>query len=79
MDEVWLWAVNNDTVAERTITPEFGGVTDPDDHIECTLYLQDGLILVAPGIPLRNTLVVRAFGSAANLLTVFGYVNRITF
>ena len=35
-DEIWLYAVNNDT-ADRLLTIEFGGVTDPDDLIIQTI------------------------------------------
>lgn len=77
IDEVWLFAVNNDVVT-RTLTIEFGGVVDPDDHIEIELPAQAGIYTIVPGIPLQNSLIVRAFASAAAAITVFGYVNRIT-
>lgn len=77
MDEVWLWAVNTDANT-RILTLEFGGVADPDDYIEITLETQSGAILVCPGLILQNSLVIRAFADAANVIAVFGYVNRIT-
>lgn len=76
IDEIWLYACNTDT-SDHILTVEFGGVTSPDDHIEMTITA-DTTMLIVPGAPLNNTLVVRAFAvGAANLVTVFGYVNRI--
>ena len=76
-DEVWLYAHNTSATAVK-LTIEYGGVTSPDDHIEITIGAEGtGLILVAPGILLQNSLVVRAFAATANVLNIFGYVNRI--
>ena len=81
IDEVWLYAHNTDAVV-RDLTIEFGGVTSPDDTIVLKLEPWSGLVLVLPGLPVagdgtgaRN---VRAFASAANVVTIMGYVNRIT-
>lgn len=77
IDEIWLWCVNSDTT-DRKLTIEFGGVAAPDDLIEITIPAEDGLYLVVPGLTLTNSLVVRAFAATANVLSVNGYVNRIT-
>ena len=76
-DEIWLWAVNHDAVA-RDLHIEFGGVTDPDDLME-TLDIPPGagMVLVCPGIPLNGGLSVAAFADAANIIVVWGFVNRI--
>jgi hypothetical protein len=77
-DEVWLYAHNTSASAVK-LTLEWGGTTSPDDHIEITIGADGtGLILVAPGIILQNGLVVRAFAGTANVLNIFGYVNRIS-
>ncbi len=76
LDELWLFAVNSDTVA-RKLTMEYGGVAVPDDLVEFTVPAEDGLHLVIPGLILTNTLIVRAWAAAANVLGVYGYVNRI--
>lgn len=76
IDELWLWAVNTDT-ATRKLTVEWGGTTSPDDLIEVGIASESGLILVVPGLPVRNGLIIRAFAAAANVLTIVGYVNRI--
>lgn len=76
-DEVWLWAVNSDTAA-RKLTIEWGGVTSPDDTVEVTIPPEAGLVLVIPGWVLQNSLVVKAFAAAANVVMVGGFVNKIT-
>lgn len=76
-DEVWLWANNTDTVA-RDVTIEFGGTTSPDDEIiTASLPAKTGMILIMAGFLLQNTLVVKAWSSAANVVTINGYINRI--
>lgn len=76
-DELWLYAVNSDTT-DRKLTIEFGGTTSPDDTIEQTITAEGGLILIIPGMILRNSLVVRAFAATANVVLVGGWVNRIS-
>jgi hypothetical protein len=75
-DEVTIYVTNTDTV-DRSITIEFGGVTAPDDNLKQIIPAGE-TVLVVPGIPLTNSLVVKAFAAAANVLVAFGYVNRIS-
>ena len=77
MDEVWLYACNTDT-SDRKLTIEYGGTTSPDDTIELTISAEAGWVLVCPGLLLQNSLVVKAFAAAANVVLVNGFVNRIT-
>ena len=76
LDEVWLWCVNSDSAACK-LTVEFGGTTSPDDLIEVAIPAESGLVLIVPGLVVSNSVVVRAFGAAANVLNVVGYTNRI--
>jgi hypothetical protein len=76
-DEIWLFAFNSDAAAV-TLTIEYGGATAPDQNIICTLASKSGLQLIVPGLILQNTMVVKAFASAANVVTISGYVNTIT-
>jgi len=79
-DEVWLYAVNSDTT-DRKLTIEWGGVSAPDDLIEFTVKAENGLYLIVPGLVLKGNataLIVRAFCATANVVSVGGYVNRIT-
>lgn len=76
-DEIWLYAYNGHT-ADVVLTIEYGGATVPDQNIIVTIPLKSGLQLVVPGLILQNALVVKAFASIANVITLSGYVNRIT-
>lgn len=81
LDLITLYCVNSDTTA-RKLTIEFGGVTSPDDLMEVTVPAESGLMLVVPGLPLSGTgaaaINVRAFAATANVLIIFGYVDRVT-
>lgn len=77
-DEIYLW-VSNVTGSAATLTLEWGGVTDPGDHL-CKGYsiaANSGPTLVAAGLVLNNSLVVKAFSGTASALNIVGYVNRI--
>lgn len=76
-DEIWLYAYNGHTTAV-TLTIEYGGATVPDQNIVITLPSKSGLNLIVPGLILQNGLVVKAFASVANVITISGYVNSIT-
>ena len=77
LDEVWLYAFNSSS-SSVNLTVEFGGTTAPDDNIVLGLASQSGLVLVVPGLILTNSVVVKAFASSANVVVIYGFVNRIT-
>ena len=80
IDEIWLYAVNTSTSAVK-LTIEWGETTAPDGNIELTVAAESGLVLVSPGLLLQGNAsakVVRAFAATANVITIHGYVNRIT-
>ena len=77
LDEVWLYA-HNSSASTVKLTLEWGEATAPDGNIEINIGSEGtGLVLVAPGIVLQNSLVVKAFAGTANVVTLTGYVNRI--
>ena len=79
-DEIWLY-VQNTSASSVKLTVQWGGTSSPDDDIEVTVAAEAGLMLVAPGLILKGNatpLVVRAFAATTNVLTIHGYVNRIT-
>lgn len=77
-DEIYLWLTNTDSAA-RTVTIEFGGVTDPDCLIVKALSLPANSppIAILCGQVLQNGLVIGVFASAANVILASGYANRI--
>ena len=80
IDEIWLYAVNTSTSAVK-LTIEWGEATAPDGNIELTVAAESGLVLVAPGLLLQGNAsakVVKAFAATTNVITIHGYVNRIT-
>lgn len=77
LDEVWLYA-HNSSASSVKLTLEWGEATAPDGNIEINIGAEGtGLVLVAPGILLQNSLVVKAFAGTANVITLTGYANRI--
>lgn len=79
-DEVWIYAQNNHT-SDVAVRIGFGGVTDPDDIIEYTVKTKGGLYLVVPGLILKGNatpLTVKAAAGTTNVISLSGYVNRIT-
>ena len=77
LDEVWLYA-HNSSASTVKLTLEWGEATAPDGNIEINVGAEGtGLVLVAPGLLLQNSLVIKAFAATANVITLTGYVNRI--
>lgn len=78
-DEVYLWAANV-TASPATLTIEWGGVTDPGDHMvkSFSIPANSPPIPVATGQVLNGGLVVRAFGGTAGAINISGFVNRIS-
>jgi hypothetical protein len=78
-DEIWLYLFNSDT-ASHVVTVEFGGVSAPDNNIVLTIQPKAGLVCAVPGLILGGAaaLVVGVFADAANVITMTGFVNRIT-
>jgi hypothetical protein len=74
-DEIYVYATNVHTSAV-TLTIEFGG-TDENEHIMASINPNE-TVLVVPGLPLHNGLVVKAFASVADKINIAGYVNKIT-
>lgn len=74
-DELWLWAMNTDTVA-RKLNLELGGTTVGFID-EVTIQPEAGFVLVVPGFVLQNAAAVAAFASVANVLNLHGFVNKI--
>jgi hypothetical protein len=78
LDEVWLYA-HNSSASTVKLTLEWGEATAPDGNIEINIGAEGtGLVLIAPGILLQNSLVIKAFAATANVVTITGYVNRIS-
>jgi len=81
IDEVWLYAYNSSASAV-TLTVQFGGTTSVDNDIKLTIPATAGLTLVVPGLTLTGTgsaaNTVYAYAATTNVITISGYVNRIS-
>lgn len=75
MDEIWLWAQNTGASPVK-LSVQWGGVV-VDDLIEITIAAESGLVLIAPGLLLQNGLIIRAFAGTANVINIFGFINRL--
>lgn len=76
LDEIWLYATNVSSTAAK-LTIEFGSATSAD-NIEVTVAGESGLVLIVPGLLLTNSKVVTAFAGTTAVITLHGYVNRIS-
>lgn len=81
IDELWLYAYNSSSSAV-TLTIQFGGTTSVDNDIKLSIPATSGLTLVVPGLILTGTgsgaNTVYAYASTTNVVTISGYVNRIS-
>ena len=74
VDQIFGYAQNNHT-GDVVLSLEYGENTGAK-AIKVTLPAQKGLQLVLPGIVLRNSAIIKAFASVANVVTIFGSVGR---
>jgi hypothetical protein len=80
LDEVWLYAMNTSGSTVK-LTIEWGEATAPDGNIEINVLAEAGLVNLTPGLLIKGNataLTVRAFAATANVITIHGFVNRIT-
>jgi len=81
IDEVWLYAYNSSASAV-VLTIQYGGTTAVDNDIKLSIPPTSGLTLVVPGLTLTGTgsaaNTVYAYAGTTNVITISGYVNRIT-
>ena len=75
-DEIYIYATNTNTSAE-TVTIQFGGHTNPDNHIVSVVQPNE-TILVVPGLILQNGKTVTAISTTTNKVILHGFVNRIS-
>lgn len=77
-DELYVWA-SNVTASPATLTIEWGGVSDPGDHLTKSLSLPANSppIPLVSGQVLHNGVVCRALSNTASAINLSGYVNRI--
>jgi hypothetical protein len=73
-DNIYLYCHNNHT-ADVQLTIEWGGSTT-DDQLIVGIPFREGKVLTIPGLPLQNSLIIRAFASVTNVVFISGLVNQ---
>jgi len=74
-DEIWLYACNTHSAAV-VLTIQFGGTTAVTNDLKYVLQPSE-TVLVCPGLILHNGLLVKAYATTANVVSIHGFVNRI--
>jgi len=81
LDEIWLYA-NNTSTSPVLLTVQFGGTGSVQHAKPITLSPQSGDVLIVAGLPLTGTgsaaTNIYAFAATASVITISGYVNRIS-
>jgi hypothetical protein len=73
-DEVFLYATNRANSGVYLML-QWGAVIS-GDSIQTTVPPNDGLTLVSPGLVINSGSILRAYASAANHISIQGYVQR---
>lgn len=74
-DSMYVWAVNRHTAVVK-LTLEVGGVA-VGENVPIDLE-PNRPELVLDGQPLTNSLLLKAFAGTTNVISLYGYVNRVT-
>jgi hypothetical protein len=77
MDEIWLYAYNDDT-GSRLVTVSWGAITEPSNSFRSYVAGKGGRTMIVDGMILQNGLTVRAYADAINVVVIDGFVNRIS-
>jgi len=81
IDELWLYAYNSSSTAV-VLTIQWGGITAVDNEYKLSIPATSGLTLVVPGLILTGdgttATTTRAYAGTTNVVSVSGYVNRIS-
>ena len=77
-EEVYIWAANV-TSSLTTLTLEWGGVTDPGDHLvnAYTIPANSLPIPIALGQRIDGSVIIRAFAGTASAINITGFVNQV--
>lgn len=76
-EDVYLFA-SNVTGSTATLTVEFGGVSDPGDHLikSYPIPANSPPYPLSPGLRLAGGVAVRAFSGTGSAINITGWANR---
>lgn len=77
-DAVFIFA-SNVTGTAATLTLEWGGVTDPGNHLvkAYSIPANSAPVPIALGQRINNALIIKAFSGTASAINITGWYNRI--
>jgi hypothetical protein len=75
IDEVWLYASNNDS-STREVKIVWGDLYS-DNDFSAQIPPLSGLVLLVPGLIIGDGLLVSAEAEVDSAITIYGYVHRI--
>lgn len=77
-DEVYLFA-SNVTASAATLTIEWGGVSDPGDHMTkaYSIPANSPPVPVAVGQRIAGSLAIKAFSGTASAINITGWANLV--
>lgn len=77
-DEVYLFASNVSAI-DVVLIVEWGGVSDPGDHLvhEMALPANSAPYPISAGLRIKNGRSIRAFCSSASAVNITGWVNSV--
>ncbi len=77
-EEVYLWA-SNVTASAATLTVEWGGVSDPGDHMVKSYSIPANSlpIPIALGQRIAGGLAIKAFSATGSAINITGYANQV--
>jgi hypothetical protein len=79
LEEIWLYATNT-SASNVVLTVEWGNATT-SNNIKYTVNASNGLYLITPGLIIKGNATpytVRAFAATTAVISITGYVNRIS-
>ena len=76
IDEIWIYLSNSSSTP--VVTTIQWGLTTTVGSIIQSVPGQAGLYLAVPGLILTNSSIVRVFAEISDVITVLGFVNRIS-
>jgi hypothetical protein len=77
LDEIWLYAYNDD-IAAHTLSILWGGIVEPDNVIRTLIQPKAGRTLITDGMLLQNNLMVKGYADVSGSIMIDGFVNSIT-
>jgi len=77
LDESWIYAYN-DSSSSMVVSFLWGGTVEPNDVIRANITSRSGRVLTIDGMLLQNGLTIKAYATSGSVVSIDGFVNRIS-